>query len=153
MSDSELAHLKSIQLKDQLRMQSEAAAAVQAPAEEAAPAVVSHAADETMLAGLPKAPAPAPVGKTHSTVDDPSCQDCRCTSAVLHMFCLPYAQLAHHTVDYQPFKTFLPIMLCFRLYTYSNELCSYGAVAAMHVPCRSWVGQPSPPAAVFTMRS
>lgn len=63
MNDSELAHLKSIQLKVQLRMQAEAAPAVQAPAEEASPDPL-HAADETMLAVLPEVLAPASVGET-----------------------------------------------------------------------------------------
>ena len=58
MNDSELAHLKSIQLKDQLRIQADAA-----PAEEASPDPL-HAANETMLAVLPEVHAPAPVGKS-----------------------------------------------------------------------------------------
>lgn len=62
MNDSELAHLKSIQLKDQLRTQAEVPAAAQAAAE-AATSDDTHAANETLLAVLPVAPAPAPVGK------------------------------------------------------------------------------------------
>lgn len=62
MSESELAHLKNTQLKNQLRTQAEAAAAVQAPAEGASPDA-SHAEDKTTLAVLPEAPAPASVGK------------------------------------------------------------------------------------------
>ena len=63
MSDSELAHLKSIQLKDQQRTQAEAAAAAQAPAEEASP-IMLHAENQTLLAESPEASARTPVGKT-----------------------------------------------------------------------------------------
>lgn len=64
MSDSELAHLKSIQLKNQLRTQAQATAAVvQAPEEEASPDDV-NAANQTTPAVMPVAPVPAPAGKT-----------------------------------------------------------------------------------------
>ena len=82
MSDSELAHLKSIQLKDQQRTQIEAAAAAQAPAEEASP-IMLHAPNQTLLAESPEASARTPVGKTRH-------------SAVLHSLCDPsqaYMQL------------------------------------------------------------
>lgn len=62
MSDNELAHLKSMQLKDQLRTQAEAPAAAPATAEKAT-SDDTHAANETLVAVVPVAPAPAPLGE------------------------------------------------------------------------------------------
>ena len=50
IGDSELAHLKSIQLKDQLRAQMEAAPAGQAPVKEIAPSSTSAAEEATAMA-------------------------------------------------------------------------------------------------------
>lgn len=69
LSESELAHLKDLQLKDQLRMtQPEATVTTQSPEEEAPSSSMSTADNTT----LPLAEAPAPSGEPPPTPPHPT---------------------------------------------------------------------------------